>query len=203
MGFLAGLVGGVSSSMPIGPINLILIGMASRPNRAMVAFVFGVCLADGTLAALSTWGSLHILLAPGVATALGAVCASLMLAYGAMSWRAKPPAGTPRDATGMLRAAGLGFALCILNPLFSLFWISYIMGFREAFAMTSIGIPGFVGGVVAGDLIWFTAVALVAARLLSRRGPRFLDRMRRVTSVIILLFSGYLFSVVLFRGFDV
>ena len=203
MDFFAGLFGGLSSSMPIGPINLILLEMASRRSLAAFAFVFGVILADGLLAGLSLWGSIHLLLKPSVALALGAACASLMLIYGVLSWKAKPAASVPKVSTVMAPAAVLGFGLCVLNPLFTVFWVSYILGYKEMFTIYSIGIPGFVGGLVTGDLIWFTVIGFIAIRFLSERSPLILSRLRRATSVIILLFAAYLFSVVVSRAFDI
>ena len=121
MDFFAGLLGGLSSSMPIGPINLMLLDMASRRSVAAPAFVLGVCLADGLLASLTLWGSLYILLEPNVALILGLICASLMFIYGVMSWQAKPAANTPQAPTVMVSTAMLGFGICILNPLFAVF----------------------------------------------------------------------------------
>ncbi len=206
MDFFAGLFGGLSSSMPIGPINLILLDMASRRSPAAPAFVFGVCLADGLLAGLTLWGSLHIILKPSIALALGAVCAGLLLIYGVLSWRAKPTtdvAKTSHATKVMAPAALLGFGLCIFNPLFTLFWFSYILGYKEMFAISSVGIPGFVSGLVTGDLIWFTVIGFIAIRYISQKGPSVLNRLRRGTSIVVLLFSAYLFSVVLFRAFDI
>ena len=202
MDFIAGLVGGISSSMPIGPINLILLDMASRRSLAAPAFVSGVCLADGLLAGLTLWGALHILLEPKVALALAAVCASLLLIYGVISWKAKPTVNAPHISTVMVPAA-LGFSLCIFNPLFTVFWISYILGYKEIFAVSSVGIPDFVGGLITGDLIWFAVIGFIGVRFLSKKSPLVLNRLRRATSVIVLMFSAYLFSVVVVRVFDV
>jgi threonine/homoserine/homoserine lactone efflux protein len=209
MDFFAGLLGGLSSSMPIGPINLMLLDMASRRSVAAPAFVLGVCLADGLLASLTLWGSLYILLEPNVALILGLTCAGLMFVYGVMSWRAKPASNIPQAPQAlnapkvMVSTALLGFGLCILNPLFSVFWLSYIVSYKEVFAVSSVGMPGFVSGLVIGDLIWFSVIAFIAIRYISQRSPHVLNRLRRATSIVILLFSAYLFSVVLRHAFEV
>jgi len=203
MDFFAGLLGGLSSSMPIGPINLMLLDMASRRSVAAPAFVLGVCLADSLLASLTLWGSLYILLEPNVALILGLICASLMFIYGVMSWQTKPAANTPQAPTVMVSTAMLGFGLCILNPLFAVFWLSYIVSYKEVFAVSSVGIPGFVSGLVIGDLIWFSVIAFIAIRYISQRNLHVLNRLRRATSIGILLFSAYLFSVVLRHAFEV
>ena len=203
MDFFAGLLGGLSSSMPIGPINLMLLDMASRRSVAAPAFVLGVCLADSLLASLTLWGSLYILLEPNVALILGLICASLMFIYGVMSWQTKPAANTPQAPTVMVSTAMLGFGLCILNPLFAVFWLSYIVSYKEVFAVSSVGIPGFVSGLVIGDLIWFSVIAFIAIRYISQRNLHVLNRLRRAISIGILLFSAYLFSVVLRHAFEV
>ena len=203
MDFFAGLLGGLSSSMPIGPINLMLLDMASRRSVAAPAFVLGVCLADSLLASLTLWGSLYILLEPNVALILGLICASLMFIYGVMSWQTKPAANTPQAPTVMVSTAMLGFGLCILNPLFAVFWLSYIVSYKEVFAVSSVGIPGFVSGLVIGDLIWFSVIAFIAIRYISQRNLHVLNRLRRAISIGILLFSAYLFSVILRHAFEV
>jgi arginine exporter protein ArgO len=203
MDFFAGLLGGLSSSMPIGPINLMLLDMASRRSVAAPAFVLGVCLADSLLASLTLWGSLYILLEPNVALILGLICASLMFIYGVMSWQAKPAANTPQAPTVMVSTAMLGFGICILNPLFAVFWLSYIVSYKEVFAVSSVGIPGFVSGLVIGDLIWFSVIAFIAIRYISQRNLHVLNRLRRAISIGILLFSAYLFSVILRHAFEV
>ena len=192
MDFFAGLLGGLSSSMPIGPINLMLLDMASRRSVAAPAFVLGVCLADSLLASLTLWGSLYILLEPNVALILGLICASLMFIYGVMSWQTKPAANTPQAPTVMVSTAMLGFGLCILNPLFAVFWLSYIVSYKEVFAVSSVGIPGFVSGLVIGDLIWFSVIAFIAIRYISQRNLHVLNRLRRAISIGILLFSLFL-----------
>ena len=138
--------------------------------------------------------------------ALGAVCASLLLIYGVLSWRAMPATDLPKASHAskvMAPAALLGFGLCIFNPLFTLFWFSYILGYKEMFAISSVGIPGFVSGLVTGDLIWFTVIGFIAIRYLSQRSPSVLNRLRRGTSIMVILFSAYLFSVVISRAFNV
>jgi arginine exporter protein ArgO len=134
MTFAAGFVGGVLSSMPFGPINLILVDLISRRHFAkLAAFLAGVILGDTLVAAACLWGLVRVDPDPHVALALGAGCAAILLVYAVSSWRTTPRTGVPSEPASIARSAALGFSFCFFNPLFALFWLSFIAGYRELF----------------------------------------------------------------------
>ncbi len=185
--FAAGLVGGVLSSMPFGPINLILVDLVSRRHFAkLLAFLAGVILGDGLVAAASLWGLVRVDPDPWVALALGAACAAILFVYAVSSWRSSPGVAACSAPASILRSAALGFSFCFFNPLFALFWISFIAGYRELFEVDAVSAPAFLSGMVIGDLLWFAIVGAGAMAVMRNRGETFLIRLRQVTSLGIL-----------------
>ena len=201
MTFGAGLVGGVLSSMPFGPINLILVDLVSRRHFAkLIAFLAGVIVGDTLVAAACLWGLLHVDPDPRVALALGAGCAAILFVYAVASWRTSPQIGAPSAPASIVRSAALGFSFCFFNPLFALFWLSFIAGYRELFEVEVVPAPAFLSGVVVGDVLWFGAVGAVASAVIRNRGERFLVRLRKATSLGILGCSFLLMAAVVKRA---
>jgi threonine/homoserine/homoserine lactone efflux protein len=202
MSFGAGLVGGVLSSMPFGPINLILVDLVSRRHFArLLVFLAGVILGDTLVAAASLWGLVRVDPDPRVALALGAGCAAILFVYAVSSWRSSSlRVGVPSPPASILRSAALGFSFCFFNPLFALFWMSFIAGYRELFEVEAMSAPGFLSGLVVGDALWFGAVGAVATAMVRNKGERFLVRLRQATSLGILGCSFLLMVAVVKRA---
>ena len=201
MTFAAGFVGGVLSSMPFGPINLILVDLVSRRHHAkLLAFLAGVILGDTLVAAACLWGLVRIDPDPHVALALGGGCAAILFVYAVSSWRSSPQIGVPTEPASIARSAALGFSFCFFNPLFALFWLSFIAGYRELFEVEAVPAPAFLSGLVIGDVVWFAAVGAVALAVVRNRGERFLVRLRKATSVGILGCAIFLLAAVVKRA---
>ena len=202
MTFAAGFVGGVLSSMPFGPINLILVDLVSRRHFAkLFAFLAGVIVGDTLVAAACLWGLVRVDPDPHVALALGAGCAAILLVYAVWSWRTTTPrTGVPSEPASIARSAALGFSFCFFNPLFALFWLSFIAGYRELFEVEAVPAPAFLSGLVVGDVVWFAAVGAVALAVVRNRGERFLVRLRKATSVGILGCALVLIAAVVKRA---
>jgi threonine/homoserine/homoserine lactone efflux protein len=202
MSFGAGLVGGMLSSMPFGPINLILVDLVSRRHFARVlAFLAGVILGDGLVAAASLWGLVRVDPDPWVALVLGGGCAAILFVYAVASWRSSSSrVGVPSPPASILQSAALGFSFCFFNPLFALFWVSFIAGYRELFDVDVISAPAFVSGMVIGDLVWFAVVGAGAMAVMRNRGETFLIRLRQATSLGILGCSFLLMVAVVKRA---
>lgn len=198
MDFLAGALGGLFSSMPIGPINLIALDLVARGRaRALAAFLAGVIGADLILAALSLWGFSLFDLSERGARALGAVSALILVFYAVSSWRSS---SNPSDGPSRARASfATGFLFCLLNPLFLLFWVSYVGAFAERAGAQALP-ETFLPGVLAGDLLWFGGFAWVATRLVRGRGPEIHARIRRFSSAGIMVFSFGLLFVIFGKG---
>lgn len=201
MTFAAGFVGGVLSSMPFGPINLILVDLVSRRHFAkLFAFLAGVIVGDTLVAAACLWGLVRVDPDPHVALALGAGCAAILFVYAVSSWRSSPRVSVPSEPASIARSAALGFSFCFFNPLFALFWLSFIAGYRELFEVEAVPAPAFLSGLVVGDVIWFAAVGAVALAVVRNRGERFLVRLRKATSVGILGCALVLMAAVVKRA---
>ena len=201
MTFAAGFVGGVLSSMPFGPINLNQVDLVSRRHHAkLLAFLAGVILGDTLVAAACLWGLVRIDPDPHVALALGGGCAAILFVYAVSSWRSSPRIGVPTEPASIARSAALGFSFCFFNPLFALFWLSFIAGYRELFEVEAVPAPAFLSGLVIGDMVWFAAVGAVALAVVRNRGERFLVRLRKATSVGILGCAIFLMAAVVKRA---
>jgi len=200
MDFGAGLLGGFLSSMPLGPINLIVIDLvAQRRIEKLVWFLLGAILADALVAAASLFGLIYVDLSPRVALALGALCAAILLAYAVASWQSSQGAAQPTPRAP-IAIAGLGFSLCLFNPLFPLFWVSFVASYEELFASSRVFPPAFLSGLVIGDALWFLLIGSLAGWLLRERGDRFLMQLRKGTSLGILGCGLYLVVEVLKRA---
>lgn len=183
MDFGAGLGGGFLSSMPLGPINLIVIDLVSRRvTRALLVFLLGVIAADASVATVTWWGVQALAPEPRVALALAGACALVLMVYAASSWRSSAhpierPAGPP------WRMGAVGFSLCVLNPLIAVFWVTYAASYAELFAREHVLAPAFVAGIVLGDVLWFGLIAWLATHMMRNRGPVFLVRLRKATAL--------------------
>ena len=106
----------------------------------------------------------------------------------------------PSEPASIARSAALGFSFCFFNPLFALFWLSFIAGYRELFEVEAVPAPAFLSGLVIGDVVWFAAVGAVALAVVRNRGERFLVRLRKATSVGILGCAIFLMAAVVKRA---
>ncbi len=189
---LGGLVGGVLSSAPIGPINLHVIHSTVR-GRPVFAFLAGVVLADATLAAIAALGYGFIFSGRNSA-AFSAVAGVILVVLGV---RAKRPAKTAEEADSLDRRAsavvdfGMGALFCAANPGFLAFWVLWCGVVSPLWGDLSNGIviAGFATGVVAGDAIWFTALDRIA-RL--AKSTTVLQLISRATAWILIATGGFM-----------
>jgi threonine/homoserine/homoserine lactone efflux protein len=183
MDFAAGLVGGFLSSTPLGPINLIVIDLvARRLTYTLLIFLLGVLVADAGIATASLWGLRSLAPEPHIALALAGVCAVVLMIYAVSSWRSSAHA-VERPAGPPWRMGAVGFSLCLLNPLFALFWVTYVAGYAELFAREKVFALAFAMGIVFGDVLWFGLLAKLAGRVMQGRSTVFLTRLRRATAL--------------------
>jgi len=188
--FMAGLLGGVFSSLPIGPINLMVLDLSLQKKiKQLIVFICGVLAADLILAALSVWGFTWHRVSPEYAIYLALACSIILIFYAASSWsNARNKNSTQSKANGYGIFAA-GFLFCLMNPLFSVFWLTYVASYQELVRQEAVFPFAFVAGVGAGDVIWFSFLAIISHIFLANRNNDFIFKLRRINSVVILIFA--------------
>lgn len=196
--FLIGLVLGVGTGVPMGPVSVAVIGNAYR-NLRLRAIVAGIggAVADSIYAALGILG-LGPLLArhPSLPPILYVVSGVFLIAYGIMTVKAKPPRPITADPerkldenTSLVRGFAVGFGLIFMNPATMVTWVVVVGSF--ATGLTTAEGLSIVVGIGLGSSAWFSGVAVLAHRGKQRFGAKiaFIPRLVGVLLIGYGLFS--------------
>lgn len=168
--FFLGLLLGLVSSLPLGPINLNVLRLLQSGQRfAAVAFVLGVVLADVGVAALALLGLVSVHLPPDTLRVISAVGGAVFVIFG--FWSLVRPQGVSAPAASSTVSFVSGVLFCGLNPGFYLFWV-YAATFAAASVVSPLTGAAFLLGVFVGDACWFVLftklVGLFHGRLSTR-----------------------------------
>lgn len=191
---LAGMIGGLLSSAPIGPINLWVADATLRSqHRTLAAFLTGVILSDLGYAALATWGHHALVQDAGLAGLLSLLTGGVLIVVGAIMIRRAGAEQRPLSSRPVAFTPARHFLLGIImmgsNPAFLLFWV-----FVADFIALQIGGPirsglliPFLAGVIIGDALWFAFLTDVvgSGSLLLRAAAR-----RRLEGVLAMAFMA-------------
>ena len=194
--FPIGLICGLCSSAPIGPINLwVADSVLQRPRRPLGAFLVAVVLVDACFAGLAAWGVTSLGTTPRLSLAIGLVGGAFLVALGGLSlWRHRPKAVTPEGLQEAPAAAktqpmalthAKGFAAGAMmtgtNPGFLLFWVmvSGLLTNYLGHGFTLIEAALFLSGIVVGDLLWFSLISTLVRSGGRRLRPHTVGRIRR------------------------
>lgn len=190
-----GLLIGVLSGIPIGPVNVAVLDTAYRHTlRRAIAVCLGGAIGDGLYAMLGILGVGPYLDAhPSVPPVLYSVSGLILLAYGIVTVRSKPsPAVTEvkeradNPSYALWSGFVLGVVLILLNPAALVTWVIIIGSFMHGIT-TEQGIGATIG-IAMGSFVWFSMVAV-----LSNHGKRVLGgkAVHNVTRFVGLLLIGY------------
>ena len=202
--YLAGFLGGFSSSSPLGPINFLvvqftLLGQTSR----LPPFLGGVILVDVTFGLLALLGVSTLELPKPIELAIGIGGGIFLVGLGIVYLRSSLTKGDSQespfikqDQQSRVRDFLTGVLLCGANPGFLLFWIFVISAVqsRISFDISVVTASCFAGGIILGDGLWFWLIhraTRATKNWLSESGLKWL----RITVGSLILGSG-LFAIV-------
>jgi threonine/homoserine/homoserine lactone efflux protein len=168
---------GLAVAMPLGPIGLMVVGLARRGWRTGGAAAAGVATADLTWAVVAVTGGAAVAALPGIAAwqvaarvTLGTIGA-LLVVRGMRRLRhgGRPAATTPAPSRSSGRWFVVLYGLTLPNPL-------TVAVFTAAALSTSVGgrvadRVAFAFGVGAASLLWQLALAAVGRHVVARSGP--------------------------------
>ena len=193
--FLLGIVFGIVTGIPIGPVNVAVIDAAYRHCvRRAIAVGLGGAVGDFlyVLLGIVIIGPLfneYPLLPP----VLYGISGIVLIVYGLLTARAQPVdrsdvlknAHDVSSSQHVLAGFGLGLALIIVNPGAMVTWVLIVGPF---FADVSfMGGLMAAAGVAVGSFMWFSFVAYLADH-----GKRILgDKAIWITRIVGLLLVGY------------
>jgi threonine/homoserine/homoserine lactone efflux protein len=161
--FATGLALGVVVSIPPGPNAALCVDLARGGVRRAMPLITGAALTDAAYSLLAASGVVIASRASSEALALLAPC--FMLATAILLWA--PITISPRAAVGV----------AVLNPATAAVWLSL----SSNPALQASSLPELLIRplpVALGTAAWFTALAVVAAKLRVRLSPRLVDRTR-------------------------
>jgi threonine/homoserine/homoserine lactone efflux protein len=207
MFFVFGILAGVITGIPIGPVNVAVIDASYRHTmRRALAVGLGGAIADAPYAALGVVGVSPVLRAyPSVPPILYSISGLVLLVYGFLTARSQPitPAApvehespSPSQASLALRREmwqgfTVGVALILLNPAAIVTWV-VIMGSILPDANNWEGLACTIG-VFAGSFGWFSLVAY-----LTHKGKHVLGEkaawIPRIVGVALMVYAVYLIA---------
>lgn len=193
--FPAGMLIGVVSAAPVGPVNLLVIQRTLTAHSAG-ALLLGAAgaVGDALFAAAAAFGVgavAHLLADHAFALRLGG--GLIMLVFAVVIWRSAPKL---RDAeqSSALRMAAATLTLTLTNPATILFFV----GAFGAVGFTGIGhdtaphrlnAAFVVAGTFCGSMLWWLIVTGVARRLRDRITDRTLQMLNRGTAIALGVFA--------------
>lgn len=196
--FACGFVGGFCSSAPLGVINLWVTDITLKGSeRQLTAFLSGVIAMDAIYGMLALWGY-HAVSPQGIQGALLAIAGGVfILGMGAHNlWSVKHPSQnlTSKIGNTTWRDFLLGVFLVVSNPAFLLFWIFAVKMIEDHFQARITTILSqilFVGGIIAGDLVWFRVLIAMGRRGRRAAHPQWLRRLRQAIALGFLIFGTW------------
>lgn len=191
--FFSALLGGVLSTLPVGPINLVLIHLVmKRKLRSWIACVAGILLADAVycLAALYLWDSSNELLLSrfqNLAQYGQWFLSGLFFLLGIrLLLRENDSPGEKGAKKGFFV---FGFFATFFQPLLPVFWLGWWL---KAASFTWNDSAEIILGLSLGDLLIFSAYAALGY-LLPRPGPGTERWINRAIGLVFLAFAIGLF----------
>jgi threonine/homoserine/homoserine lactone efflux protein len=159
---VAGMIGGIVSSAPIGPINLWVADATLRgQDRTLTGFLGGVILCDVAYAALAAWGYHAVAQDGRTAAWLSLLAGGVLIVLGlVMTARAgaeqRPAPGRPAPFTPA-RHFLLGTIMMGGNPAFLMFWVFVVdlVSWQIGGPIRSGLLVPLLAGVIIGDALWF------------------------------------------------
>ncbi|CZE47488.1 LysE family translocator [Campylobacter geochelonis] len=188
--FLKGIMLGWGVSVPIGPVNVLIMSYALKSYTQALALGLGAMSADALYLILLSFGMLEFLNYPTFFSVL-AVCGAIYLSYMAYDIykNASNVIAPQQDVkfTSHTKTFIKGFFLNITNPYVIMFWLSIATvtaSIEGSFVLALLGL-------VAGILSWITLFPLAIYKSRNLIGAK-ASKMLSYFSAIILLFFAFL-----------
>ncbi len=194
--FPAGIVIGLVSAAPVGPINLLVIQRALTQNiPAALIISIGGALGDctfGTIAAFGI-GAAASLWHDHTAT-IRLVGGLIMLAFAVFVWRSTPHLRDDGTQASPGRMAVIAYGMVMTNPATLFFFVASFgaaglagMGHDTSAHRLNAGLV--VAGVFSGSMVWWLIISSAAHSFRSRITDRHLVWLNRGTAAALTLFG--------------
>lgn len=202
-GFVEGVLLGLGVSVPIGPINVLIMTYALQSYTRALCLGLGAMSADILYLVISGFGVLQFLNAPLTFKVL-AVFGGVFLIYMAYAIfkSAQKTAQKTDDIRGIfpmnshIKVFIKGFLINILNPYVIIFWISV--------ATLTAGINGkfnvILSGLVFGIMLWITLFPLMIYKNRSMISKRAAKNLAYASAVILVFFASMLIYKIFLKG---
>ena len=185
---------GLGVSVPIGPVNVLIMSYALRSYTKALCLGFGAMSADMLYLALSAFGISRLAKIPIVFACISVFGAAFLLYIALGIYRqAKRSVQIQSVELGSHVAVfGKGFLLNIFNPYVIMFWLSVSASIgRERFGLA-------LAGLVCGILSWITLFALVVYKSRAKISDRAARAFAYISALILLFFALKLIYAVIF-----
>jgi len=183
--FIQGILMGLGVSVPIGPVNVLIMSYALRSYTKALCLGLGAMSADMLYLALSAFGISQLAKIPIVFTCISVFGAAFLLYIALGIYReAKRSVHLQSVERGSHVAVfGKGFLLNIFNPYVIMFWLSVSVSIgREHFGLA-------LAGLVCGILSWITLFALAVYKSRAKISDRAARAFAYISALILLFFA--------------
>ena len=192
--FVQGVLMGLGVSVPIGPVNVLIMSYALRSYTKALCLGLGAMSADMLYLALSAFGISQLAKIPIVFACISVFGAAFLLYIALGIYReAKRSVHLQSVERGSHVAVfGKGFLLNIFNPYVIMFWLSVSVSIgRERFGFA-------LAGLVCGILSWITLFALAVYKSRAKISDRAARAFAYISALILLFFALKLIYAVIF-----
>lgn len=176
---------GLGVSVPIGPVNVLIMSYALRSYTKALCLGLGAMSADMLYLALSALGISQLAKIPIVSAYISVFGAAFLLYIALGIYRdAKRSVQIQSVERGSHVAVfGKGFLLNIFNPYVIMFWLSVSASIgRERFGLA-------LAGLVCGILSWITLFALAVYKSRAKISDRAARAFAYISALILLFFA--------------
>ena len=192
--FVQGVLMGLGVSVPIGPVNVLIMSYALRSYTKALCLGLGAMSADMLYLALSAFGISQLAKIPIVFACISLFGAAFLLYIALGIYRdAKRSVHLQSVERGSHVAVfGKGFLLNIFNPYVIMFWLSVSVSIgRERFGLA-------LAGLVCGILSWITLFALAVYKSRAKISDRAARAFAYISALILMFFALKLIYAVIF-----
>jgi len=194
--FPAGVVIGLVSAAPVGPINLLVIQRALTQNiPAALILGIGGALGDCTFAAIAAFGlgAAASLLHDHTAV-IRIIGGLIMLAFAVFVWQSTPHLHDDAAQASPPRIALVAYGMVLTNPATLFFFVASfgaagIDGIGHDTPAHRFNAALVVAGVFIGSMFWWSFISSVARSFRSRITDRHLAWLNRGTAAALALFG--------------
>jgi threonine/homoserine/homoserine lactone efflux protein len=199
---IKGLVIGVSTAAPVGPIGLLCIRRSLEQGRiAGLASGLGAATADAAYGCVAGFGLTAVsgfLLAHVFALRLGGGAALCYL--GARTFLSVPARREAQaGAAGLQSAYWSTMLLTLANPTTILSFIAVFAGFGLVASPSYGGAATLVAGVFAGSALWWLFLSSSVSMMRHRISAKWMQRINRLSGASIIVFGLYALSTLVSR----